>query len=377
MLQNLKNSINQNLHNSQGWNTKRKLVVIESDDWGTIRMPSKEVYDKLLKSGIRVDNCFYNKYDSLASEEDLSALFDVLKQFRDINGKPLVITANTIVANPDFDKIRNSDFKEYHYELFTETLKKYANHDKSFLLWKQGIQEGVFYPQFHGREHVNINRWMKALQSNFKETHFAFDLGLFGISTHITTEKRRSYLAALDFDSISEQEQYRTILSDGLNLFEKIFGYRSLSFIATNNIWHSGIDPVLAQAGISYIQGASTQYQPIGDNNPYKIIRHSLGERTKSGQIYLTRNCSFEPTMNESKNIVKDCLHDMEVAFRWGKPAVICSHRLNFIGCIVQENRTQNLKLLAELIKIAQNKWPEIEFITSDQLGNIITKDKS
>ena len=34
------------LYNMFGWRTKRHLVVIESDDWGTIRMPSREVYEE-------------------------------------------------------------------------------------------------------------------------------------------------------------------------------------------------------------------------------------------------------------------------------------------------------------------------------------------
>ncbi len=377
MLQNLKSIVAQNIHNLQGWNTKRKIVVIESDDWGTIRMPSKEVYVKLLISGIRVDKCEYNRYDSIASEEDLSALFEVLLQFKDINGKSPAITANTIVANPDFNKIRASGFKEYHYELFTETLKRYPNHSNSFLLWKQGIQEGIFVPQFHGREHVNINRWMNALQGNLPETRLAFDLELFGISTHITTEKRRSYLASLDFDSFSELESQKMILTDGLNQFEKIFGYHSSSFIATNHIWNSVLETELGQAGIKYIQGSSSQYEPMGDNKPYKKIRHQLGEKNNSGQIYLKRNCSFEPSMHKKKHIIKDCIDDMATAFRWNKPAIISAHRLNFIGSIVLENRTENLKLFAELIRIAQDKWPQIEFMTSEQLGNLIVKVES
>ena len=375
MLKNFKSIINQNFRNFQGWNTKRNIVVIESDDWGTIRMPSKEVFDKLLRSGIRVDRCAYNMYDTLASEEDLTALFDVLLQFKDINGKSPVITANTIVANPDFDKIRASGFKEYHFEHFTETLKRYPNHKNSFLLWKQGMHENIFIPQFHGREHLNIQRWLTALQTNLPETHMAFDLNLFGISSHITTEKRRSYMAALDFDLISELDNQKVILTDGLNLFEKIFGYRSLSFIATNHIWHGNIEPDLVKSGIEYIQGASSQYQPMGNNNPFKIIRHKLGEKTDLGQFFLTRNCSFEPSLNKSKSIVNDCIEDMTSAFRWGKPAIISSHRLNFIGSIVPGNRTKNLNMLTELLKIALEKWPQIEFVSSAQLGDIIKAD--
>ena len=33
-----------NLLSIPGWRTNRHIVVIESDDWGSIRMPSKEVY---------------------------------------------------------------------------------------------------------------------------------------------------------------------------------------------------------------------------------------------------------------------------------------------------------------------------------------------
>ena len=35
-----------------GWRTKRKLIVLESDDWGSIRMPSVEAYNNLQKAGI-------------------------------------------------------------------------------------------------------------------------------------------------------------------------------------------------------------------------------------------------------------------------------------------------------------------------------------
>lgn len=375
MLRHLRHIVSRNYRNIQGWSTKRKFIVIESDDWGTIRMPSKEVYDILLKSGIRINQCPYNSYDSLAGEEDLSALFDVLTQFKDKKGKSPIITANTIVANPDFDKIRASGFKEYHYELFTETLKRYPNHTNTFQLWKQGMQEGIFFPQFHGREHVNVNRWMRALQDNLDETHLAFDNRLFGLSTNITTEKRRSYMAALDFDNISELEIHRKIISDGLNHFEEIFGYRSMSYIATNHVWHRALDPDLAKAGIKYIQGAFNQNEPVGNSKPYNLIRHRIGETNVSGQIYLMRNCNFEPTIMKNTKIVNNCMDEIASAFRWSKPAIISSHRLNFIGSIVPGNRTKNLNLLAELFKIALKKWPDIEFVSTVELGDLIKSD--
>jgi hypothetical protein len=46
---NFRNLLAKHYINSRGWKTKRKIVVIESDDWGSIRMPSKSVVE-LLKS---------------------------------------------------------------------------------------------------------------------------------------------------------------------------------------------------------------------------------------------------------------------------------------------------------------------------------------
>src|SRR5690606_1901624 len=94
----------------RGWTTDRKIIVIESDDWGSIRMPSRDVYERLLKKGIRVDKSVYNKYDTIASVDDFEHLFEVLSQFKDINNNNPIITANTIVANPDFYEIRKSNF---------------------------------------------------------------------------------------------------------------------------------------------------------------------------------------------------------------------------------------------------------------------------
>ena len=54
-----------------GWHTKRHIVIIESDDWGAIRMPSKEVYDEFLKRGVQVDKDPYCRYDGLATKQDL------------------------------------------------------------------------------------------------------------------------------------------------------------------------------------------------------------------------------------------------------------------------------------------------------------------
>lgn len=371
MLSKLKHTLSNHLTNLSGWRTNRKIVVIESDDWGSIRMPSKDVYEKLIKAGIRVDKCHYNKYDSLASESDLTHLFETLNKFKDKNDNHPVITANTIVANPDFEKIKASGFKGYYYEPFTETFKRYPNHTGSFNLWKQGIVEGMFSPQFHGREHLNVSRWLKVLQNGSKETLLAFENHLFGLSTNITSEKRKSYMAALDFDDQSELIWQKNMLKDGLELFEKVFGYTSKTYIAANYVWHPDIEEQLFQSGIVALQGGNSHIIP-GGKDKNRVIKHKLGEVNAFGQTYLIRNAIFEPSENRNKDWVKSCIREIEIAFMWNKPAILSVHRVNFVGYLVESNRTNNLQKFSLLLTILLSKWPDVEFMSSDQLADLI-----
>lgn len=51
MLKKIKDNITRYILNIPGWRSDRKIVVIESGAWGSVRMPSKILYEKLLKGG--------------------------------------------------------------------------------------------------------------------------------------------------------------------------------------------------------------------------------------------------------------------------------------------------------------------------------------
>ena len=360
----LKQAITHNLLNIPGWRTKRKIVVIESDDWGAIRMPSRSIYNKLLLEGYRVDKNCYEKYDSLATEKDLSALFDVLRKYTDKNGNHPIITANCVVANPDFEKIKLNNFLNYYYEPFTDTLKRYKGCENSFELWKQGMHEGLFKPQFHGREHLNVARWMKFLQTD-TDTRHVFDHGLMGLFPK-GDDIENNFQRALD-DSFYKGQSYWNLLAEGLELFEKIFGYKSKSFIAPCYTWNPNIEERLFEMGVIGIQGMLYQRVPGG-----KSIRHWMGNRNSLGQIYSIRNAFFELTENNRIDNEDDCLYRIKCAFRWFKPAIISSHRINFIGSIHEENRNSNLRKFDNLLSRIIHQWPDVEFMSSDQLFELM-----
>ncbi len=365
-------SIKNNILNIPGWKTNRKFIIIESDDWGTIRTSSNIALDKLKKSGIDTDKCHYTTFDSLESEQDLIALFETLSRYKDSVGNNPVFTANSLVANPDFEKIKANSYTKYFYELVTETYKRYPSHSRSHEIIKEGISNKLFHPELHGREHLNIPAWLEDLRNDFSETRMCFDLGIFGLSATLSSVKRESYLAAFNQAYSTSQESITEIISDAVMHFKTLYGYKPLSFIAPNYVWNDKVEYALDKAGVKYIQGSRVQ-QLGGIERKRKS--HSLGQRNKLGQYYLVRNCQFEPSSNQNINWVDTCLKEISTAFFWNKPAIISTHRVNFMGFLNPNNREANLKLLNALLKAILKKWPDVEFITSDQLGKLIEND--
>ncbi len=352
--------------NQKGIKVKRKLIVIESDDWGAIRTPSRAAADAFERQGLEISGSIY-RVDSLASENDLNSLFDLLANHKGADGNPAVITANAIMANPDFDKIKASGFKEYHYETFTETFKRYPQHADNLDLWKKGMAEKLFHPQFHGREHLNIKRWMNVLQSGNEAARFCFDW-----RATYSGKEDYSFMEAFDWDQPEDVQVQIPIIEDGLRIFEETFGFRSVSFIAPCYNWDSKLEIDLANLGIDWLQGVRNQYSPTGTFGRYIPIRHYFGKRNEFGMKYNIRNCIFEPAMNPNRDWVNTCMAQIKAAFIMDKPAVITSHRINYIGFIERENQYRGLKSLDLLLKQITRKWPDVIFTTTDQLNKYL-----
>ncbi len=367
----MRSSLSRNIINIPGSRFKRKIVVIESDDWGSIRMPSRDEYTRFVKRGMNLTDSDYNRLDTLESNKDLIALFEVLQGFRDATGRNPVLTANMVVGNPDFQKIRESEFSEYHFELVTETLKRYSGRDQVESLWRQGDDAGIFHPQFHGREHVNVVRWMEALQKRSKEIMFTFDH-----ETTFSGDGDYNFMEVLDYNTPDDMLKMKESLDEGMNLFEGLFGFRSKSFIPPCYTWNSEVEETLFAGGVRYLQGIVMQLLPTGSFGNYKKRYHYLGKRNSFGQYYIIRNSFFEPSFTTSYDPVGECLNRINIAFKWNKPAVISSHRINYMGSLEERNRQNNLQMLSELLKKIQKQWPEVEFMSSDELGDLIAAKK-
>lgn len=353
-----------------GCSLQEKCLIIESDDWGSIRMSSKRSYASLKNAGINLgkgESERYNKFDTLASTSDLDALFSVLQSIKNKYGEHPKLTAVSLVANPDFKKIEESGFSDYYWETLPVTFKRYEN-SRALDLWKQGMDEKLFHPEFHGREHLNIGAWMRALQANDKEARMAFKQGIWGF-------KRKNsgvnYQAAFDLELPIDLAEQANTIKEGLFEFERLHGFKSRFFVPPNGPFNNQLQKVAFENGIRYLSTAKIQLEPMGDGK-YERRFHYIGQKSKSGLIYLTRNAFFEPSA-EGKDWVDSCLSEIENAFKWRKPAVISSHRVNFVGVHYEKNRIEGLKQLAQLLQRVVKRWPDIRFMTSTELGDLIS----
>ncbi|RPA66590.1 hypothetical protein EF405_20100 [Cyclobacteriaceae bacterium YHN15] len=371
---NYRQLIKNQVYNIPGWRTNRKIVVIESDDWGMLRMASKRAYEKFLKLGYPVDRSVYSRFDALEQNDDLTLLMDVLSSVKDKHGNPAKFTINNIVANPDFQKIRSHNFESYFFEPYTETLKKNQNSDQVMELYRQGLNEGLFQIQFHGREHVHVNNWLNKLRSGDRVFLDAFEEGMFTLNNEKGCSCRFECLDAMATYSGSDFSFIQNAIKEGTELFKQIWEFSSSSIIAPCYTWPSKLENDFKLCGIKYVQGSRAQREPTLINMRPSIKRHFMGQKSKEGLIYLIRNVNFEQAENANIDIVPSALKEIESAFFWRKPAIISSHRVNYIGSIVPENRNRNLVYLKKLLNRIVEKHPTVEFMSSDQLGDLIAK---
>ncbi|MCX5653869.1 MAG: hypothetical protein NTY65_04375 [Planctomycetota bacterium] len=353
----------------RGWRTPHRILVIESDDWGSIRASSREAYDRLVAAGYPMGRSAFGA-DALETDEDLDRLFNVLGSVRDASGRPACMTANMVMANPDFDRIRQHDFRYYFHEPACLTLARSAERQGVTRRWSEGAERQVFVPQLHAREHVCWWKWLTALRAGSVEARLTFDLGMCGVPRDASKEGQGFYSPVYLDDAELERQgvDLAAMVKEGAALFEKQFGHRSLTAIAPNYCWTCHVEHLWAEVGVRFVQGATLQ--DVGSVLHQRC--HYLGQRTATGGWYLVRNCLLEPSGANGEGAADCCLRQVACAFRMHQPAIVSSHRVNYVGSIIPSNRARGLRQLRRLLDAICRRWPDVLFMSSPELGCLI-----
>ena len=361
--------------NLRGWKTRRKLLVIESDDWGAIRMPGPDAWKRLLKAGIRVDLSRYDSLDCLENRDDFQALMNVIDAHRDASGRPATFTFNTVMGNPAFEAIERGSFEHFHHQHLFESYRHYHGQDLEDD-WRNAMDGGLIRPQFHAREHLNSPLWMADLKAGHQETRQAFREGFYGLKTRTGSPRQQNYLAAHWPDTPEHLETIGQILEDGLNQFTDTFGFSPATFISCNYVWPEALEGHLARRGVKFIQTQRGHRQPDPhQGGRIRIRRHYTGQKNDHGQRYGVRNVLFEPYLDTNIDWASRALAEISQAFRLNRPAVICSHRINYVGGMDMAHRDRGLEHLDRLLAGVQQRWPQVEFVTSEKILQLMESE--
>jgi hypothetical protein len=207
------------------------------------------------------------------------------------------------------------------------------------------------------------------LKAGDERYHFAFERNCFAIDEINPENRRGNLMAAYDYNNTSELEHVKSSIMAGLNQFEQVFGFKSKTTIAPCYVWDEIVENVFHESEVHALQGSYIQNSPIPGKAFQKKHRYT-GQKNAAGQQYFIRNGLFEPSIATNVDWVDKCLESINIAFKWGKPAIIGTHRINFCSRLNADQTKQNLADVGKLISEMLMRWPEIQFKDSTQLIN-------
>lgn len=352
-----------------GWSTQEKFVIFNVDDYGTIRLASRQARDTLQKRipgfGGQMDT-----FDALETRADLEALFEVLRTVRDAEGNSAVFTAYALSANPDFYALRNEG--RYAPEPLPDTFARLADeqpaaYEGAWSLWREGMAEGLIHPQFHGREHVSVPLIEAKLARGDDDLNANIEVESMAGLECIPEMPGVGFTHSFGLHDKSLLPRHRDILADGLARFEAVYGFASRTFTPPAQQLHPSLDAYVHQLGVEAIDKSFFYQRTVGNGRRRPSINF-LRQPSEKRSGTIVRTLSFEPTKGIESDSVGHALAQIDTAFRWHKPAIISSHRVNYAGHIDPKNRQKGLAALAELLHGIVKRWPDVRFITADAL---------
>jgi hypothetical protein len=132
------------------------------------------------------------------------------------------------------------------------------------------------------------------------------------------------------------------------------------------------LEDFLEKQNVKGLQGQRVQLVPNLNNEKLAKIRHFTGQKNNFNQIYTVRNVIFEPYSDPATDWVAMAMKDIANAFFWDKPAIIGTHRINYVSTVLPKNKDNSLLLLNQLLKTIIKVYPDVDFLTSDELIKLI-----
>ena len=341
-----------------------RAVVVESDDWGLSGFaPAADVWQGLDRNALAPGN-FPDVYwnSTLEDSATIKALGRILNSVRGRDGRPAVFQPNYVMSALDYEEgPQGTNWRRYD---IPDLPPQYPRPG----LWgtvTDVVNGGLWYPEYHAAWHYDPERRRQAVA----EGGVAEEAARRGIPLFTGSE------AARELGSWRSSVELERELEQGLYLFEEFFQRRPGSLIAPDYTWNGRMENIWEGSGLTVIQAKREQRNPDLGNGRLgrlqKYVYRQVDRRWNPGRIYLERNCRLEPVQAlDPSAVIDDCITATFAAWSAGQPAIVETHRVNFVHLDPAVAETGQ-RALAEYLHAVGGATPGPVFLTDMELAQL------
>jgi hypothetical protein len=350
-------------------------VVFESDDWGLCgEGKDRPAHDRLASKGYDFAGKGARMYlNTLESREDLDRLFRALSSFKDSLGRNPVFTANFVVANPDFSRIKESGYKNYHFVPITDGFPgSWRERESPLSSWREGIARGLFVPEYHGFSHFNHSNWIEGLRKGDRRLKDFFEEEMFSSSKGYPTIAEYGVRLSGRIAYRTLVEQYSEI-SRGVKIFRRAFSRNPRTTIPPHDISNTQTLLAFSRAGVNFVQSEKRQVSSMLDlwprrpSTPIAFVTRVISELSLIVRTYRNVRLEMEEYPSEAT------LDLTRKIFSMGGPAVVGTHRQNYVSGLDRNNSEEGRERLVSYLK-GLSEDPLLTYLSSFEGSQLMTK---
>lgn len=305
---------------------RMKAVVFESDDWGLCAWSPDEHAFRVLSDTPSFRSPAGRRYggSTLESAADVRELGRSLEEFRGGDGFPPVWQANTVMAAPDFARLRPPLFE-------TAEIPLVAPPDAPLRwrrpgLWEEvnkAVDEGTWWIELHGLHHLPETAWLNALRRGEDDARRAHEQ---------QSPICQAVEASGEYDPREPREHRAKRLAQAVERFEAMTGRKPGSFCVPDYRWDDALEDDLDRLEIGVLQGKAEQAGARFPRLRRLLLRYRWPLRA-GRRFYMPPRIAFEPCLSArgaTPEAVDDAHRGAREAWSRGQPAVISTHRVNY-----------------------------------------------
>lgn len=303
-----------------------RAVVLQSDDWGLCAWSPDDRALRALAGtpAFRTPAGLRYGGSTLERAEDVRLLAGLLAEFRGGDGFPPVWQANTVVAAPDYERLRPPGFGGDTVPLvdLPSTPSRWVR-PGLFDAVSRARAEGVWWPELHGLHHLPEHAWLGALRRGDDDARRAHEQ---------QSAVCRAVEGSGEYDPREPAASRTDRIEGAVARFERLFGRRPASLCPPDYRWDERLEADAQRLGVTIIQGLGEHARARLPRLRRRLLEWRWPHRA-GARFYLPPRIAFEPVGAGERSRRLDAAsvrRAARTAWSRGRPAIVSTHRVNY-----------------------------------------------